>query len=521
MRGRVPGIALGAVLLLAVAAAFPSEASAELKYGPHPVGFELIQGEDASRSFPAESGTGFRARPLRIYIWYPAQAAGTDPMTVGDFIDLAADDFRLSRGAASSSGAADRLPVPLAKGLDARELQVLKERHLKAFRDIPAASGPFPLLVLGQGLYYESPLAQVYLSEYLASRGYVVATSPLLGTRYRLENLSVSDLETEVRDMEFVLAAARSRPELRVRGLGVVGYDMGGMAGLILAMRNPEVEAFVSLDCGILFPHFSGLPASHPDYREDRFTIPWMHMTQARFIEAGRAEKDLSFLSDRKAFGDTWLVSVPTNSHGQFSSYARFGIRRPLRGYWPEMTDDVERVHDGICRLSGDFLDAVLKKDAGAAERLRAEASGAHPDLYALEFKKGAEAPPSSASLMHLIIERGLAAARHEIDRLRSADPKVRVLDEGEVDWLAYHFLLWWGRESEALDVFRLNVDLNPSSAKAYAGLGEAHMILSHKDEAVAAFRRALELDPNMTGVKAALDGLTKKKEKSQPEQSP
>jgi putative intracellular protease/amidase/pimeloyl-ACP methyl ester carboxylesterase len=483
----------------------------DLESGPYPVGFELIETNDPSRTFPSLDGRGFRERPMRVYVWYPAREKGAEPLTVGDFVDMAADDFRLS-GSASSSGRNTRpLPVPLAEGLDEAGLRDLLARPLDSFRGLEPSPGEFPLLVVGQGLYYESPLDQVYLCEFLAGRGYVVAACPLLGTQYRLENLSVEDLETEIRDMEFVIGTARARPAPKVRGLAVVGYDIGGMAGLVLTMRNPEVEAFLSLDCAILFPHSSGLPLNHPGYREDRFTVPWMHATQARFIEAGRAREGRTFLSDRKTFGDTWLVSVPTVSHGQFSSYAKFGILKPVPGYWGEAADDAEFIHDALCGLAGDFLDAVLKKDAGASKRLEAAAGGGESNPFKVEFKKGRVPPPSSRSLIHSIIESGPAAVRPEIERLRSADPAAKVVEETELDWLAYHFLLWWGRKDEALEAFRLNVELNPNSANAHAGLGEALLTLGRNGEAAAEFRKALEINPDMPGVKAALEKLEKK----------
>jgi pimeloyl-ACP methyl ester carboxylesterase len=484
----------------------------ELEYGPHPVGFELIDGVDQSRSFPSADGSGFRGRPVRIYVWYPAREAGLKPLTVGDFISMAADDFRLSGDPSARAAAKDRLPVPLAKGLDDAQRVALMKRPLKAFPAVQSAPGDFPLLVLGQGLYYESPLSQVFLCEYLASRGYIVATCPLLGTQYRLVNLSVEDLETEVRDMEFVISEARRRKGVDPRGLGIVGYDLGGMAGLILAMRNPGVEAFISLDCAILSPHFSGLPAAHPSYREDRFVIPWMHMTQGRLVASDRQDKNKSLLNDRKKLGDNWIVSISTDSHGQFSSYAKFGIRRTVPGYWRQTAENQETVHDGICRLAGLFFDAVLKSDARATEGLRGIAASPGGDLYTVEHKTGVSPAPSSRQLMHGIIERGLAAVRPEIDRIRSADPAARVLEEKEVDWLAYHFLLWWGREDEALEVFRLNVELNPGSADAYAGLGEGCLVLSKTPEAIAAFKKALELNPDIPNVKAVLENLEKKK---------
>ncbi|MBM3305002.1 MAG: tetratricopeptide repeat protein [Candidatus Aminicenantes bacterium] len=501
----------GTILLLGgVSAGFATGPAAELEYGPFAVGFEIIQTVDICRPFPAEDGSGFRGRPMRAYIWYPARETSPQPLTVGNFVCMASDDFRLSRGISGAEGNDVRLPVPLAKGLDTPELQALMRKPMKAGLGVRPAQGKFPLIVLGQGLYYESPLSQAVLSEYLASRGYVVATCPLLGTQYRLVNMTAEDLETQIRDLEFVIATARSHHSAESGRLGVVGYDLGGMAGLVLAMRNPEVDAFLSMDCAIQSPHFSGLPGIHPSYREDLFTIPWMHIAQSRFAEAARQSKDPDLLSDRKKFGDTWIVTVPTENHGQFSSYAMFGIRRAVRGYWGPVAADIELLHDAICRLAGDFFDVVLKSDAYAAQELRAAAEENRRGPLKTEYKKGAAPPPSSRLLMHRIIEKGPAAGRKEIDNLRSADPGNHIFIEAELHWLGYHLLLWWGREDEALEVFRLSVELNPRSAAAYAGLGETCLVLARTDEAVAALRKALELDPDLPNVKAALERLEK-----------
>ena len=72
--------------------------------------------------------------------------------------------------------------------------------------------------------------------------------------------------------------------------LGVMGFDMGGMVGLILAMRNAGVDAFASVPAGILFPHPSGLPASSPDYDPLALQVPWLHAARpnARSIKSTR-----------------------------------------------------------------------------------------------------------------------------------------------------------------------------------------------------------------------------------------
>ena len=93
---------------------------------------------------------------------------------------------------------------------------------------------------------------------------------------------------------------------------------------------------------------------------------------------------------------------------------------------------------------------------------------------------------------------------------MKAADPAVKPLDEQELDWLGYHFLLWWGRETDALELFKLNTELNPASADAYASLGEASMILGKKEDARVAFKKALELKPDLPGVKRVLEELEK-----------
>jgi pimeloyl-ACP methyl ester carboxylesterase len=470
-----------------------------LEPGPYRPGFRLIEASDTTRSFPSEDGPGPVARPLRIYVWYPANLPAGDRMRLDDYVRMALEDFHTSV-----------LPVPLSKGLDAAVLEKLRGSPVEAVRGAEAAPGRFPLLVLGQGLYYESPLCHFILCEFLATHGYVVATSPLLGTRYRLVNITVEDVETEVRDMEFVMAEARTIPFADPGALGAVGYDLGGMAGLIMAMRHPEIRAYLSMDSAILDKHFSGLPLTHPMYREERFRIPWMHMLQARFIRTEEDRAAAPSLFERKAFGPSYLVHVPTSSHGGFSSYVALGIDRAVPGYWGPPTSDPKPVYEGICRAALAFFDAHLKKDrAGLDELLRA---GAAPGLggpaFRIERKENPDAPPSEAELVDLIIKKGIRDAGPAIERVRAAFPGVTLIDESVLNWLGAHLLYWWGREEEAVGVFELNVSLFPGSWNAYDSLGEAYADRGRKEEAIRSYRKSLELNPDNKSAKAALERL-------------
>ena len=471
-----------------------------LPSGPFTPGFRLIETSDASRSFPSGVEEGVTARPMRIYVWYPAKRTVGKPLRFDDYIRMALEDFRTSL-----------LPVPLAKGLDAKALQSLRDSSVGAVLDAEAGPGRFPLLVFGQGLFYESPLSHFVLCEFLAAHGYVVATSPLLGTRYRLVNINVEDVETEARDMEFVMAAARRLPFTDPDKFGIIGYDLGGMAGLILAMRNPDADAFLSLDSGILDKHYSGLPAAHPQYREERFRIPWMHMTQARFIRTEKDRGSAPSLFERKAYGPSYLVHVPTSSHGDFSSYAALGITGAVPGYWGAAGSDPKPLYEEICRVSLAYFDCWLKGDRGSLEgRLLAGAEpGSAKPPFRIEYRHGPAGPPIEAELVRLIIDEGIGQAGPVIERARADHPGLALIDESVLNWLGLHFLYWWGREDEAVGVFELNAVLYPGSWRVHDSLGEAYADRGRKDEAIRSYNRSLELNPENQNAKSALQRLS------------
>jgi dienelactone hydrolase len=477
--------------------------------GESRVGFRLIDARDHSRYYPADITGDPATRSLRIYLWYPAIESGGDALQIKDYLRMAADDF--SDG---SDVPAPLLPVQLEKGIRPERLESLLAQKTMAVRGIAAGNGPLPLIVLGQGLYYESPFSQYFLSEYLASRGYVVASCPLSGTLDRLVNRTVEDLETEVRDMEFVLGYALGLPYVDNDEIGVMGYDLGGMAGLLMCMRHPEVRAFFSLDSGIAFDHGLGIPFSHPNYQESRYVIPWMHLTQDRFVQYFRNQQKQDSLISRKQYGSTYLGRVPTDNHGCFTSYALLGLDNPVPGYWGPVSGNMENLYREMCRLAGLFFDGILKNDRQSLYQLNSftETAGKPGNAIILEFKPGKTPPPSRASLIRAIVTRGLERVRPEIENELKMYAAGELFDENELNWLGYHFLYWWGRENEAVEVFRFLVRLFPESANAFDSLGEAYLRTGKTELAIENYKISLKLNPDNQNAKEILKELEKQR---------
>ena len=143
------------------------------KPGPYPVGLKVVNQYDHSRTFPSSSkgsensSTKDAGRPLQTLIWYPAQQKVGDTMTVGDYVALAATQFRFE---------APDLQNRWATSL----LSASSNVRLWAIRDATPETGRFPVVIYSPG---QSSVAwdNADLCEYLASHGYVVVASPSMG----------------------------------------------------------------------------------------------------------------------------------------------------------------------------------------------------------------------------------------------------------------------------------------------------------------------------------------------------
>jgi len=214
-------------------------------------------------------------------------------------------------------------------------------------------------------------------------------------------------------------------------------------------------------------------------------------------------------LVDRKYIDLIFQPAVKTGDHGD--SYG-FGWRIANRSM-PGVTRTVHLAeHSGhisgfstfIVRIKDDRHLIVLLGNEARAD-CTALANGITQILYGGE----AEAPKTALSdvLGRSIVERGVEWAVREFRDLKQNHSAEYSADEAELNSLGYYFLAK-KKTSEAVAVFKLNVELFPNSWSVYDSLGEAYAVAGNRELAIQNYERAHKLDPSESSPEQALKRL-------------
>ena len=139
-------------------------------------------------------------------------------------------------------------------------------------------------------------------------------------------------------------------------------------------------------------------------------------------------------------------------------------------------------------------------KDAAGREEIRVAPQGAE----AKTGKRIADAVRVPAE----DLEAGrFAAAAAGYQRLRDENPADPAVAEGRLNALGY-VLLARNEVKGAIALLRLNTQLYPDSANTYDSLAEAHMVAGDRKQAIALYRKALEILPRDKSPEAVKEGV-------------
>jgi dienelactone hydrolase len=474
----------------------------------HGVGFQLFEEQDHSRIVSGGVRGTTHPRPIRTYLWYPAETTRRSrPLRFRNYAALADGDVWPAEISGELRTRLQYANGPLARSLSTASYEALLARPMRAVENAKPADGPFPLLVIGLGLYYESPITFATWAEYLAGHGFVVATAPLVGTQIAITRVVVVDLETQIRDLEVVIARARQLSFVDAERLGVLGFDQGGMAGVVLTMRNRDVDAFVSLDSGIQFPHPSGLPRSSPHYDALALRVPWLHVAAPR--NDGPPGADRQALYDEAVYADRYWLRAELLGHADFTSYALVEGRGEVIGYWEAVTPARTASHRAVAEFVGHFFAAHLKSSAASTAFLAQDVRQTFPGAgLTLEHHSATLAPVGYDELVQKIISGRTDEAIAELRSLASSSPDDALLTEASLGRLCVSLLYTWNLAQQALPLVDFSLELYPSSGGGKALLAETQIALRNYPAAIAAYEELAAQFPGDASLASRLEWL-------------
>ncbi|HEX8139621.1 MAG TPA: hypothetical protein VF544_18825 [Pyrinomonadaceae bacterium] len=468
----------------------------DLRPGPYHVGYRTIYAYDLSRpSIKVESaranGLGQRGRQMQINVWYPAQMSrGSRPMLFEEYAELLLQevDFAPLTSAQKRLSAEKFLESPVELGGDAAQIRPLLPALMKmetaATKDARPAGGHFPLVIFPA---YKSPAVQSIMCEYLASHGFVVASTGLKGTLDSDPEISVAGLETHSADLQFVMGRLRALPFVDGEKLALMGVGFIASGCLALQTRNPEVDALISLDGGI------------PSAFEDRMLkrTPYWDVSAIRVpllaIHAPHPNIDPAFF-DQYKYSIRHIVHFPRMSEFYFLNYGM--IERFVPGIIGKPPGDTKLGYEWASRYCLHFLKAYLKGEAESLAFLRNEpARNLVPEglRLSMTLKKGLAPPPTMPEIKVMIREKGFESVVALYNQLRREDPQPfsqeKLADLSS--WLAYRRDPEW-KARRALALIR--VESYPESARAHFALAGVAAQLAEKELARKHYREALRL---------------------------
>ena len=288
---------------------------------------------------------------------------------------------------------------------------------------------------------------------------------------------------------------------------------MGGMAALLLTMRNRDVDVLVSLPSGIQFEHPSGLPRISPGYDPFALRIPWLHITPTSGAAPPPASPAPS-LFETARYADRYMLLTPTVGHIDLTIDGLIGGRGPLvagAGYVQATPtgSEAQRAYEPYVL---NFFAAFLAADAasranGLAFLSRAPQESVPGWKVTLEHRPAAPASISYDEFVAAVVDgRGDEA----IGRLRlvaASEPNHLLLNEANLQRLNANLLFTWGLGKEALPVIEFMAERYPSPL-AEVLRAEAQIVTGNYPAATDVYTRLVEQYPNNAIARTRLEWL-------------
>ncbi len=483
-----------------------------LKAGKYKVGFKHYTVNDSTRTYRIhnEFNNQLIERPIPVSIWYPATIANSKSkqLTVLNYLQVLKEEEEWKN--LPNYFLLDWFPYLW----NTPENKAHLSERVNAYSNPTLLIGKFPVVVYAPS-YQASSIENFALFEYLASNGFVVISSPSRGTDTRwLEGATTKDMETQSRDVEFLLKEIHSFKNIDFKKVALMGFSFGGLSNAITVMKNRNISAVVSLD-GAERYNYPVLEKS-PYFNLDRFDIPYVHFAQKEIpkevLTTDKIPEELNYkfqLYDSLKYSNIHRYRFHNLTHSYFSS---FGILFANRDKRQDKSDEkIMASYNLLCQHTLQFLNATLKNEKKSINFIENNptVNGFSDILISKQTKKAIEKDFTYQDFNDLAFKQDYQDLIPLYEKTIINHPSLE-LQEGMLNTLGLRLSFNPKKKEQGYNVILLALHIYPKSANLYDSLAEAYFYNKDYQKAILNYEKSLELNPNNQN---AIERLKKLKE--------
>jgi len=500
-RGAVAGI-VACLLVMWPLTAFAQTPStwSKLEPGQHTVGFTTVELKDDSRTMrPSEDYfgdplDGETVRMLQVCLWYPSLPSDQPKMFYGEYHFPSPNDVDFFDYVTAMQNKDIRRLAGFLRPAGG-DLNDVLNLPMYAVRDASVKDGQFPLLIYHSD-HNSSYCDNVVLCEYLASHGFVVASTHAVGLNADGSPFSQKDIETQVHDLELAVSNLHGRENIDFKRCGLIGCGTGATVAMAYQMRNYDIDIVAAIDPAFATVEGWKLLEDNPFFDCQRMKLPLLCLfrSDAEDYHAGFSSS-LTY-SDRYLMGHRGLIPANFTAHGSMMAEVMGAVEAP-----PGITHfaHYNQMSANILAFCSDILNpdpAQSWPDQPLAERLKPL-----ENIDSWTYLQAEDAPPTRAEFARILQVQGPATAIEVYEKFHAKDSTINLFDEGFMNGMGYRALRGGDLEN-AVRLFKMNAYTYPGSANCWDSYSECLVALGRNEEAVVAAKRVLEAlpdDPRLT----------------------
>lgn len=483
----------------------------DLNHGNHIVGFHHYLTSDSTRTYKRlyDWNNESIPRPIPVSIWYPSNEKQNNlkPIKVLNYFEILKEEEEW-----------EYLPREQLLNWFYYPNTTKNQNHLKeqatAYYDIVPSNRTFPVVIYAPS-YQASSIENFALCEYLVSHGYIVISSPSRGTENRfLEGGTEKDIETQARDIEFLIKEVAKLPNADINQIATLGFSFGGLSNVLTQMRNANIKAIVSLDGSIKYQY--GTLKKSPFFNINKVDVPFIHMSQKDIPEQVLVEDKIDstlnnhfeFYDDLK-YSKAFQLKFHNLTHSYFST---LGVLFQERDNRQDKSDsEIMQSYKWVSTYTLKFLNAFIKNDIEALHFIENNpfGNGIKDGLITQQFKQPQSKPYSFQDFNELASKQNYKYLKELYDLILKENPSLE-LPEGNLNNLGLQLIFNPKTSEQGINVFLLATLIYPNSSNLFDSLAEAYLFIGNKKKAIENFEKSLELNSQNQN---AIDRLIKLKE--------